>query len=85
LTPARNQGRVDGMELLGVAEIAALLGVKAQTVSVWRIRAGFPPPDLTVASAALWRQATVERWARETGRMRSDDGRGNHAGGADVA
>jgi predicted site-specific integrase-resolvase len=57
-------------DLLGVAEIAALLGVRGQTVSVWRRRGQLPAPDVTVKAADLWLRETVVEWAKRTGRMR---------------
>ena len=56
-------------DLLGVAEIAALLDVKAGTVTMWRQRGLLPPPALRLAATDLWTRPTVEEWAKATGRM----------------
>jgi hypothetical protein len=56
---------------LGADEIAALFGVRRQTVDNWRQRktAGFPPPDLTVSGRPLWWSHTVQAWGHKTGRL----------------
>lgn len=53
---------------LGRHEIAKLLDVLPQTVTVWQSRNIFPPPDLSTRRQNLWWRDTVEAWARETGR-----------------
>lgn len=57
------------LDLLGVAEIAALLGVKQRTVHQWRQRKLLPPRDATVSALPAWRRATIITWARQTGRI----------------
>lgn len=48
-------------KLLGVANIAAMCGVEAKTVSIWRLRyADFPEPDVTVGEIAGWDPARAE-------------------------
>ena len=48
-------------KLLGVADIAAMCGVEAKTVSIWRLRyADFPEPDVTVGETAGWDPARAE-------------------------
>jgi hypothetical protein len=48
-------------KLLGVADIAAMCGVEAKTVSIWRLRyADFPEPDVTVGEIAGWDPARAE-------------------------
>lgn len=50
------------MELVGVTEIAVLLGVSKQRADqVTRIK-GFPKPVSELASGRIWRKAAVERW-----------------------
>lgn len=47
----------------GEADIARELGVKPQTVQVYRRRGKVPTPDAqTVAGRPLWREETVKRW-----------------------
>lgn len=54
---------------VGVADLAARLGVEAQTARNWRTRGVLPAPDWTVSGSPVWRWATIEAWARETGRL----------------
>jgi predicted DNA-binding transcriptional regulator AlpA len=63
--------RVDVDDLVGTAEIAALLGVqRPQVVHDWRRRhADFPEPVATVSRVGLWVWRDVEKWARATGRL----------------
>ena len=56
-------------DLLGNVEIAALLGVKIQTVHVWRTRGALPPPDYTLSSTPVWFRKTIVEWALSTGRL----------------
>jgi predicted DNA-binding transcriptional regulator AlpA len=57
---------VSPLDLLGVPEIAEMLGVSRP--SVWRYvrREDFPEPDAQVSGKRLWRRAPVERWAKKT-------------------
>lgn len=58
--------------LLGVPEIADLLGVKRRTVHKWlegaKGRRPFPAHDVIVGGLRAWRRSTVTRWAEQTGR-----------------
>lgn len=54
--------------LMGVAEVAALLGVSRQRVTQLAKTDGFPSPASKLASGPVWESADVEKWARETGR-----------------
>jgi hypothetical protein len=62
---------------LGLAEIAELLGVGEATPTRWkylRHRTGFPLPDGKVSkNVPYWWPATIETWARATGRWPGDD------------
>lgn len=64
-------GHADGDELdvVGMAEISDRLAVKAQTVSVWKLRGVLPEPEWTVGGRPAWRWDTIEAWAAETGRL----------------
>jgi hypothetical protein len=65
-------GLVDPDQLVGAPEIAARLGIRhAETVHAWRRRyRDFPAPVVTLRKVMLWHWPAVERWARETGRLR---------------
>ena len=54
---------------VGAAEIAARLGVRPQTVHTWRQRKLMPAPRWTVSGQPAWDWATIEAWARRTGRI----------------
>jgi predicted DNA-binding transcriptional regulator AlpA len=54
--------------VLGIAEIAELLGVARNTAWRWSQREEFPPPGKHLASGPIWDRADVERWARKSGR-----------------
>lgn len=63
--------------ILGLAEIAELLGVGPETPQRWRYRReinGFPDPDGYVSrTVPWWFESTVERWAKATNRWPGDD------------
>jgi predicted DNA-binding transcriptional regulator AlpA len=57
---------VSPLDLVGVPEIAEILGVSRP--SVWRYvrRNDFPDPDAQVSGKRLWKRSAVERWAKKT-------------------
>lgn len=57
------------MRPVGIAEIAGRLDVKRQTVDQWRHRGLLPEPEWTVSGNPAWKWQTIERWARDTGRL----------------
>lgn len=57
--------------LMGLTEIAEMLGMTRQGVDKLIRRDGsFPPPVAVLTAARVWETADVERWARETGRLK---------------
>ena len=57
-------------DLMGVYEIAELLGVTRQRVDeLSRTHEDFPEPEATLASGRIWRRSEIEAWARRTGRI----------------
>jgi prophage regulatory protein len=56
-------------ELVVAADIAERLGISRARVSVLASRSDFPRPVGRLGRSAVWRWASVERWARETGRL----------------
>lgn len=54
---------------VGVKDIAERLGVKQQTVSMWRYRGILPEPRWTVSDAPVWQWSEIKKWARKTGRI----------------
>lgn len=61
-------GHIRDCDPVGLAEIAARLGVKPQTARVWRTRKLLPDPRWTVSGQPSWNWPDIEAWARETGR-----------------
>ncbi len=61
-------------ELIGVAELAELIGVSRQRASELARSRDFPAPIVTLASGPIWRKAAVarhvSRWPRRPGRPR---------------
>lgn len=57
-------------ELMGVAEVAALVGVKPGTVRIWRVRGDrmrhpLPEPDWIISGVPIWLGETIRAWADE--------------------
>jgi predicted DNA-binding transcriptional regulator AlpA len=62
--------RIDSRtELVVAADIAARLGISRARVSVLATRSDFPRPVGRLGRSDVWRWASVERWARQTGRL----------------
>jgi predicted DNA-binding transcriptional regulator AlpA len=65
-------------ELLGLSDIARLLGVGMRTAQKYVARDDFPEPIGRIAAGRVWLRADVQRWAKETlplptGRPRKED------------
>lgn len=58
-----------GTELVIAAHIAQRLGISRARVAVLARRDDFPRPIGKLGRSRVWRWETIERWARETGRM----------------
>ena len=54
--------------LVGAAEIGRMLGLSRQRITQLASEAGFPTPEVELASGRVWKRAAIEKWARETGR-----------------
>ncbi|GIU94221.1 MAG: hypothetical protein KatS3mg012_0678 [Gaiellaceae bacterium] len=62
--------RIDSRtELVVAADIAERLSLSRARVSVLASSPGFPRPVGRLGRSLVWRWSTVERWARETGRL----------------
>ena len=46
----------------GPEEVADLLGVKRNTLAVWRKRGSLPLPDETISGLPIWKRATLDLW-----------------------
>jgi predicted DNA-binding transcriptional regulator AlpA len=60
-------------ELVIAVDIAKRLGISSQRVYVLAASPGFPKPLGLLGRSAVWRWSSVERWARETGRLPADN------------
>ncbi|HUZ19262.1 MAG TPA: hypothetical protein VMU75_01640 [Acidimicrobiales bacterium] len=59
------------MDLMSAAEIAALLRVSRQRVDkITKTDPKFPEPVGVLRGMRIWDRTDVERWARETGRLK---------------
>jgi hypothetical protein len=59
------------LNLVGVAEVADLLGISRQRVNVLlRTARDFPVPVAELKACRIWRREDVVRWALQTGRLR---------------
>jgi hypothetical protein len=62
--------RIDARtELVIAADIAERLRISRARVSVLATRSDFPRPVGRLGRSDVWRWTSVERWARETGRL----------------
>ena len=57
-----------GQNLVGVAEIAVMLGVSRQRISQLADAEGFPEPLASLAAGPVWERSAIEAWANSTGR-----------------
>jgi len=55
--------------LVGITEIAEMLGVSRQRVGQLAATASFPEPAARLAAGPVWEREAVEEWARSTGRL----------------
>lgn len=55
--------------LMGLAEVAELLGVSRQRADQLARTRGFPDPVATLVGGRIWERADVERWALDQGRI----------------
>lgn len=62
-------GEAMSHHLMGVAEIAQLLGVSRQRVTQLAKAEGFPRPVASLAAGPVWESADVEAWGRRVGRL----------------
>src|SRR5438105_281612 len=50
------------VELLGTAEVAAVLGVSRKTVAAYLARDQMPAPDIKLACGPIWYRETLAAW-----------------------
>jgi prophage regulatory protein len=56
------------LDLVGVAEIAAMLDLTTQRVDQLARTEGFPPPAAVISAGRIWLRKDIERWAKTVGR-----------------
>lgn len=55
--------------LVGVAEVAELLGLTRQRVNQLSRKPDFPKPEVVLSAGKVWKREAIEKWAKETGRL----------------
>ena len=50
------------LEVVGLVEIATMLGVDRPLVRTWYARGKLPVPDARLAATPVWRTVTIQRW-----------------------
>ena len=53
------------LDLVGLAEVAELLGTRRHQAVRWTQRADFPEPVARLRMGPIWRRADVTRWAKQ--------------------
>jgi predicted DNA-binding transcriptional regulator AlpA len=62
--------RIDSRtELVIAVDVADRLGISPQRVNVLATTPGFPKPLGKLGRSLVWRWSSIERWARDTGRL----------------
>ena len=55
---------LDGKDLLGLAEVAELLGTTRRNAIRWTRSPSFPEPIARLRATPVWKRADVERWRK---------------------
>lgn len=53
------------LDLVGVAEVALLLGTSRAQISRWALRDDFPDPVARLRMGPIWMKDDVVRWAKQ--------------------
>ena len=56
------------LDLVGIAEIAEMLGVSTRRVDVLSRQRDFPEPVASLTGGRIWLRPDIEKWAMATGR-----------------
>lgn len=56
---------VDPADLIGLNDVAEILGVKLSMAHYYASREGFPEPVTTVGRSRIWTRPAVAGWVRE--------------------
>jgi predicted DNA-binding transcriptional regulator AlpA len=66
-------GDMKNCPLVGIVEVANMLGVERHTVHTWINRGTLPRADWpTVNGSRAWERRNILQWAGESGRLRDD-------------
>lgn len=61
---------LDELKIVGLQEIAVLLGVEKRTPHAWAFRGLLPEADYpSINGSRAWKRATILKWAAATGRL----------------
>ena len=52
------------LAVVGLVELADMLGMQRGTVRQWYSRGKLPEPDALLAATPVWRLSTIERWMK---------------------
>lgn len=58
-----------GVDLMGIAEIAQMLGLTRQRADQLSRDGAFPRPVADLKAGRIWSTEAIEEWARRTGRI----------------
>lgn len=59
------------LDIVGMTEIAQMLGARRQTVGIWRLRGLLPAPATELAMGPVWFRSDIEEWAANRAAKRS--------------
>ena len=59
--------------LVGLTEIARMLGLSRQRVHQLASNPDFPKPAAVLIGSIIWNREDIEAWARRTSRLPADD------------
>jgi predicted DNA-binding transcriptional regulator AlpA len=51
------------LDIVGITEIAQMLGERTGTVRIWRLRGQLPVPATELAMGPVWFRSDIEEWA----------------------
>ena len=55
----------DDLDIVGLAEVAKMLGLSYNATAQRRARGQLPPPDVTLSNGPVWRRETIVQWQRQ--------------------
>jgi predicted site-specific integrase-resolvase len=58
------------LDVVGVSEIAEMVGTNRITVGSWHKRGQLPPPAVVLACGPIWQRTSIVRWMKGEGKTR---------------